>query len=144
MPKKNTSTVNKPTASERKKLILIVDDEFDLTSTFSLLFELNGFETVTANNGRHALEMMKQRIPDIILSDCMMPVMSGVELSQQLRINPATAKIPIVLMSAIPQHQNLIDMTFNAFIQKPFQFKNLLDITLRILSSRDEERNSPD
>jgi CheY-like chemotaxis protein len=142
MPKKNTSIVNKPAAVSRKRLILIVDDEFDLTSTFSLLFELNGFETITANNGRHALELMKKRVPDIVLSDCMMPVMNGVELSQHIRANPATAKIPIVLMSAIPQHQSLIDLTFSAFMQKPFQFKNLLDISLHLLSAQDVQRNS--
>ncbi|MDQ9171853.1 response regulator [Oxalobacteraceae bacterium R-40] len=135
--------MNKPVAEGRKKLILIVDDEFDLTSTFSLLFELNGFETVTANNGHQALEVMKQRLPDLILSDYMMPVMDGVELSRHIRANPVTEKIPIVLMSAIPQHRDLIDRTFSAFIQKPFQFKNLLDMTLDILSKQDVQGHSP-
>lgn len=143
MPNKNPSAVNKPVAEGRKKLILIVDDEFDLTSTFSLLFELNGFETVTANNGHQALEVMKQRLPDLILSDYMMPVMDGVELSRHIRANPVTEKIPIVLMSAIPQHRDLIDRTFSAFIQKPFQFKNLLDMTLDILSKQDVQGHSP-
>jgi CheY-like chemotaxis protein len=143
MPTKNSSAVNKPAAERQKKLILIVDDEFDLTSTFSLLFELNGFETVTANNGHQALEVMKQRLPDLILSDCMMPVMDGVELSRHIRANSVTAKIPIILMSAIPQHRDLIDLSFSAFIQKPFQFKNLLDMTLRILSKQDVQGNSP-
>lgn len=137
MPNKTASVVNTSQAGQPKKLILIVDDEFDLTSTFALLFQLNGFETLTANHGQHALELIRERVPDIILSDYMMPVMDGIQLSQQVRANPATAQIPIILMSAIPQAQELIDLTFSAFIQKPFQFKNLLEVTLRILSSQD-------
>jgi CheY-like chemotaxis protein len=136
--------VNKPSAERRKKLVLIVDDEFDLTSTFSLLFELNGFETVTANNGLQALELATQHMPDLILSDCMMPVMGGIELSRRIRANPVTAKIPIVLMSAIPQHQALIDLSFSAFIQKPFQFKKLLDITSGMLFWQNVQENPPE
>ena len=142
MPKKTASFVNKPEVGKPKKLVLIVDDEFDLTSTFSLLFQLNGFETFTANNGQHALELIRQRVPDIILSDYMMPVMDGVQLSQQLQADPATAQVPIILMSAIPQPQDLIDSMFSAFIQKPFQFRNLLEIAQRILSSQEEGKIS--
>ncbi|MGV3741529.1 MAG: response regulator [Burkholderiaceae bacterium] len=141
MPKKTTSAVDTPEAGKVKKLILIVDDEFDLTSTFSMLFQLNGFETFTANNGQHALELMNERIPDIILSDCMMPVMSGILLAQRVRANPATAQIPIILMSAIPQHQDLVDQLFNAFIQKPFQFRNMLELALRVLTPPGTEKS---
>ena len=143
MPKKTASVVNKSDVGKPKKLILIVDDEFDLTSTFSLLFQLNGFETFTANNGQHALELIRQRVPDLILSDYMMPIMDGMQLSQQLRADPATAHIPIILMSAIPQHEDMITSRFSAFIQKPFQFKHLLEITLRTLSSQDTGKTVP-
>lgn len=141
MPKQNnTSVVNQPNPAMQKKTILIVDDEFDLTSTFSMLFQLNGFETITANNGQHALEQMKQHMPDIILSDCMMPVMDGIQLARHVRSRSETAHIPIMLMSAVPQQQLLDEALCNAFIKKPFRFKDLLDITHSLLSSGEKHQ----
>lgn len=142
MPNKNLSVVNKKNAERQKKLILIVDDEFDLTSTFSMLFQLNGFETATANNGQHALDQIKARTPDLILSDSMMPIMDGIELARQIRADPATAHIPIILMSAVPEKQNLAGSMANAFVQKPFQFKHLLAITRRMLFPQGEDQTS--
>lgn len=139
MPNKKLSVVSKQNAAGQKKLILIVDDEFDLTSVFSMLFELNGFETVTASNGQLALEKIRQRTPDLILSDFMMPVMDGIELARQIRNNPETTHIPFILMSAVPQHQNLAGSAASAFVQKPFQFKHMLEIALRLLSPEDKD-----
>ena len=102
----------KENLSSRKKLILIVEDEFELSSTLSMLLELHGFETLMASNGRQALDILANRLPDLVLSDCMMPVMDGIALSRTLRTNPATAQIPIVLMSAAPQQHNLADASF--------------------------------
>lgn len=119
--------VKKENTASRKTLILIVDDEFDLGSTLSMLFELHGFDTLKAHNGKQALDIIANRLPDLVLSDCMMPVMDGIALSRVLRSSPATAHIPIVLMSAAPQQHNLGEARFEAFVHKPFQFKELLD-----------------
>src|ERR1700681_1555625 len=99
-------------AEEKMKVILIVDDEVDIISTFSILFELHGFEVLSAANGLQALEMVQKRAPDIIVSDCMMPIMDGLEFSRKVRGNPATHKIPIVLMSAAPAQHRLASAEF--------------------------------
>jgi CheY-like chemotaxis protein len=142
MPNKKLSVVNMQNAAGQKKFVLIVDDEFDLTSVFSMLFESNGFETVTAGNGQIALEKIRQRTPDLILSDFMMPVMDGVQLARQIRNNPATAHIPLILMSAMPQHQDLAGSAASAFVQKPFQFKHVLEVALRLLSPKGKDQAS--
>lgn len=125
----------KPRCREQMKTILIVDDEVDITETFSGLFELHGFEVLTASNGLQALEVAKKRTPDIIVSDCMMPVMDGLEFSRQARSDPAMGETPIVLMSAAPTPQTLSNGTCEAFIQKPFRFNDLLSVVNRLLKS---------
>jgi CheY-like chemotaxis protein len=133
MSKKPASAVNNQVAGKPKPVILIVDDEFDITSTFSMLFQLRGFETLIANNGQHALDVMKTRIPDIILSDCMMPVMDGIEFSMRVRNEPATADIPIILISAAPEKHNLSLAECNIFLRKPIRFHELLASVLKLL-----------
>lgn len=120
---------------EKTRLILIVEDEYDLGATLSMLFELYGFASVRVHNGRLALELLQTQKPDLVLSDCMMPEMDGVSLTRSLRSDPATAHIPIVLMSAAPQQHDLSTADFDAFIEKPFQFADLLDTIRRLLAA---------
>ena len=62
------------------KTILVVDDEFDILTVWRLLLERHGYTVLTASNGAAALEQIRKTRPDIIVSDCMMPVMSGLQL----------------------------------------------------------------
>jgi CheY-like chemotaxis protein len=133
--KKNILKSTKGHREETNKFILIVEDEFDLGATLSMLFELYGFTSVRAHNGRQALDLLKVHMPDLVLSDCMMPEMDGVSLSRTLRADPATSHIPIVLMSAAPQQHDLSAADFDAFIEKPFQFLDLLDTIRRLLAA---------
>jgi CheY-like chemotaxis protein len=87
---------------------------------------LNGFEVLCASNGREALEMLEKRMPDIVVTDCMMPIMDGVKFSRRVRDNPATGDIPIILMSAAPGQHKLASAAFDVFLEKPFRFDTLL------------------
>lgn len=129
-----TSTVGDDTVVEKRKRILIVDDEVDITAAYSLLFELHGFHVVTAANGRHAIDLIDLKPPDIVLSDCMMPIMDGIELVRLLRGNPKTAQVPIILMSALPDPQKLSKSGHDLFMQKPVKFSALLSAVESMLS----------
>lgn len=118
------------------KLILIVDDEVDLTTTYSMLFKHHGFDTLTAANGSDALKLIGERRPDIVLSDLMMPVMDGIQLAGKLRAAEATAAIPIILMSAAPERHPLAEAAYDAFIRKPARFQELLDNVTQLLQRR--------
>lgn len=122
-------------AGQEKKLVLLVDDELDIAQTFAWLFEWNGFDVLCASDGRQALEILGKHEPDIIISDCMMPVMDGVELSRKVRDGPASRKIPIILMSAAPAQHNLSEAEFDVFLQKPFRFDALLAEVSRLLGT---------
>jgi CheY-like chemotaxis protein len=129
-----TSIVDDGTVAEKTKRILVVDDEIDITAVYSMLFELHGFRVLTAANGRQAFELINAEPPDIVLSDCMMPVMDGIELTRLLRSVPKTAEIPIILMSALPDPQRLSTSGHDMFIQKPANFSALLKAVKRMLS----------
>lgn len=111
----------------KKNLILIVDDEIDMSTILELSLQLDGFDTEAASNGREALELAIKLIPDLIISDCMMPFMTGPEMLRQLRALPSTRNIPCILMSAAPERHNLTITEQDHFLQKPFRFEALMD-----------------
>ncbi|MCX4172700.1 MULTISPECIES: response regulator [Paraburkholderia] len=107
------------------KTILVVDDEFDILAVWRLLLERHGYTVLTASNGAAALEQISLARPDIIVSDCMMPVMSGLQLCAALYNAPNLRAIPIILCSAaadIPVQPN----STIAYARKPLSFDALL------------------
>jgi two-component system, sensor histidine kinase len=82
--------------------ILIVDDEPDLRFLHKIIFREAGHEVVVASDGAAALERVKQELPDLVVTDIMMPVMDGNQLIRSLRSDPETASIPILAVSANP------------------------------------------
>jgi CheY-like chemotaxis protein len=83
------------------KTILVVDDEFDILTAWRLLLERHGYAVLTASNGAAALEQIDKIRPDVIVSDCMMPVMSGLQLCAALYNAPSLRTVPIILCSAV-------------------------------------------
>jgi CheY-like chemotaxis protein len=113
------------------KTILVVDDEFDILTVWRLLLERHGYTVMTASNGAAALEQIRRARPDIIVSDCMMPVMSGLQLCAALYADPALRDIPIILCSAasdIPVQPN----PTIAYARKPLSFDALLAMLERM------------
>lgn len=117
----------------KKHLILVVDDEVDITDTYAMYLDFMGFEVVTANNALQALEIISTRVPDLIISDCMMPYMDGVEFSVRVKAQPTTRHIPIILMSGAPELHNLSSPTYEAFMRKPALFDRLVPEIRRLL-----------
>jgi CheY-like chemotaxis protein len=81
--------------------ILIVDDDPSIRTLLRLIFELAGYEVEEAAHGRAALDLLQDlELPDLIVTDLMMPVMNGNELIRRIRSEPRTASIPIIVVSA--------------------------------------------
>ena len=118
---------------KEKPLILVVDDEVDITETYALYLSFQGFDVITANNASQALDLLSSRVPDLIISDCMMPHMDGVELSRQVRSRPDTRAIPIILMSGAPERHDLDSPTYDLFLRKPVFFDGLMPEIRRLL-----------
>ena len=117
------------------KTILVVDDEQDILHTLEMILTLEGYKVVLAYDGKQGLERIEDSLPDLIISDIMMPVMDGVEMTQKLRTKPATQRIPIIMLSAIqPDFRPEMKKSWDLFIKKPPDLDRLLQAISRLIS----------
>jgi DNA-binding response OmpR family regulator len=117
-----------------RRLILVVDDEVDITDTYAMYLDLVGFDVMTANDALQALEIISARVPDLIISDCMMPYMDGVEFSVRVKAQSVTSQVPIILMSGAPELHNLDSPSYEVFLRKPVLFERLMPEIRRLLA----------
>jgi CheY-like chemotaxis protein len=111
------------------ELILVVDDEESLCELMAEILA-NEYQVLKAYDGKEALEMARQHKPDLILSDVMMPHMSGVELLKAIRADPELKDTPVVLLSAAPSQY--IAREAEAFVKKPFELDVLENVVAEI------------
>jgi CheY-like chemotaxis protein len=86
-----------------KGRILIVDDEFSLAETIAEMLDDGGYAATIAFNGKAGLERLAQDGADLVLMDLMMPIMDGPTMLETMRRNGDTARIPVVMMTAMPE-----------------------------------------
>jgi CheY-like chemotaxis protein len=109
-----------------RRSILIVDDEFGLAEMLrDMLSELE-YEVALAINGRLALEVLRERSIDLVITDLMMPVMDGLEFAAAMRNSDTHRRIPIVMMTSLPTVLPAQKHFFDAIIRKPFTPEMLL------------------
>jgi CheY-like chemotaxis protein len=120
-------------------IILIVDDEKPVREILVMAFEQEGHHVLEASHGQHALNMIARGMPrpDLVISDVMMPLLSGVELCHVLKADPVTAHIPVVLMSAA-HPRGSTGAGADALIAKPFDL-DALDALVHGLLQPDEQ-----
>lgn len=115
--------------------ILLVDDDFGILDALSDVLTDEGYDIITARNGREALERIAVTRPDVILLDFMMPIMDGGQTLQALQADPSLRSIPVIMMSAVSKASLPLDCQPTAFIAKPFEIKSLLEQLERILGT---------
>lgn len=126
-----------------KNKLLIVEDNVKLLSTMTALLE-DSFDLHVAENGRDGIASARLHIPDIIISDIMMPEASGYELVQELKSGLKTKHIPIILLTALGEDEKLIegyDFGADDYIVKPFKLNVLLSRIENLLKQRTLLRN---
>lgn len=126
------------TQDEEKQLLLIVDDNPAVCSVISDVFK-NDFKILTAHDGKDAFDKAHTHIPDIIITDVMMPVMDGFALTSALKENELTSFIPVVLLTAKTDDESRLQGIKNkadAFLSKPFNNDILYETIVQILDSR--------
>jgi signal transduction histidine kinase len=129
--------------STTRPVVLLVDDNADMREYVRTLLSAR-FIVLTADNGRTALEKVLHRIPDLVLSDVMMPEMDGFALLNALRQNPATSLIPIIMLSARAGEESRIEGVeagADDYLTKPFAARELIarvDAQLKMARMRRE------
>lgn len=114
------------------KTILVVEDEQDILLTIELILEPEGYEVVTAANGREALARLAERQPALVVMDVMMPVQNGLDTLKLMRADPDYAAVPVLLMSAAKVQAAQAEYGWNEFLRKPFEIDELLEAVLRL------------
>ena len=120
--------------------ILIVDDEPLMRTMIRTMLTRAGYAVDTAGSGREALDKAKQTRPDLITLDYMMPDLSGLEVLEQLSLDPATAAIPVLIVSAVIREEELTNQPICQqmqvdFLPKPVQLQQLVDHIERLLAA---------
>jgi CheY-like chemotaxis protein len=113
--------------------VLVVDDESNMRLLIRMILESAGYEVVEAAHGAAALERMKESQVDLVVTDLMMPVMTGRELVERLRADPGTASIPIVVVSA---SLSSVATAADAVLAKPIEPSALLEAASSLAGAR--------
>lgn len=98
--------------------ILLVDDEPDILAAWRLILESEGYAVGCASNGAEAIARTASHVPDLIITDWMMPIMGGAELCRRLKAMPHLAGVPILIHSAVPPLEGEVE-NWNACLRKP-------------------------
>jgi CheY-like chemotaxis protein len=118
------------------KKILVADDESHILNVVSLKLRNAGFTVVTARDGQEALELAQSEHPDLLITDYHMPQLSGIELCQKLKQDPATANIPAIMLTARGYHLEPGDTEQSGILRmlsKPFSPRQLLATVEEVL-----------
>jgi DNA-binding response OmpR family regulator len=123
---------------DRQRTVLVVDDDPVILRLLEVNFEMEGFTVRMASDGQEGLDAAQAERPDIIVSDVMMPKLSGLQLVAGLKADPATASIPVILLSAKAQAADIqagLDAGADDYVTKPFEPLELVDRVLKLLPS---------
>lgn len=123
--------------------VLVVDDDPMVTRLVRINLELEEFQVEEAWDGNTAMKMMRENPPQILVLDIMMPRMDGWEILRQVREDPVLKDMPVVLLTAKVQDEDMARgwrMGADGYITKPFNPVGLADILREVLSRSQEER----
>jgi two-component system phosphate regulon response regulator PhoB len=117
--------------------ILVADDDMDIRDLVAFKLEQAGFEVTAVDNGLAALTEARREPPDLVVLDVMMPGMSGIDVCRELRGDPTTSGLPIILLTARAQEGD-VEVGFGAgaddYIVKPFSPRELVNRVEAVLA----------
>jgi len=127
-------------AAARDPLVLVVDDEPDTAELIRDTLRAEGFRTQVAHHGRQAVELIGRKRPDLVILDIMMPEMSGFQVLEALAADPATANIPVLVLTARGDEQDVqrgLALGARRYMSKPFDVTALVAEVRRHLGSHE-------
>ncbi len=130
-----------------RKIVLLVDDDPEFLSELQEALASSGYIPLTATNGREAAKAARRIRPDAILLDLKLKGENGFTVAGRIRKNPATAHIPIIMMSGFftgeEQANRLAPSSINIYLKKPFSQKDVVLSIQAVLADRMQSRFDP-
>lgn len=122
--------------------VLVAEDEQNIATSLRFLMQQAGLQVRIAPDGPAVLEMIEERVPDLMLLDLMMPGIDGFEVLKRLRTNPAWSDLPVLVISAKGRdidRQKAFDLGAEDFITKPYSTRELVKRVKKFLGAGGEE-----
>ncbi len=117
--------------------VLVVDDDPQVLKLLRLNFEMEGYDVVSATDGNEALEAVDRENVDVVVCDVMMPGVDGLEVVRRLKGDSATARLPVVLLSAKAlrgDSQAGLAAGADEYVTKPFDPAELIEVVARLIA----------
>jgi len=128
--------------------VVYIEDEPEMIDLVRLILGRKGFDVIGAHGGRVGLETVREKSPDLVLLDLMMPDMDGWEVYQLMKADEATKNTPVIVITAkaqsIDRVLGLHIAKVDDYISKPFSPQELVESIEKVLSSRQEKGNKVD
>ncbi len=124
-------------------LVLVVDDLADMRSLIGNTLKNRNYRILAARDGKAGLELAQEHMPDLIITDWMMPKMDGPQLIRELKASPELSSIPVILLTARSDEESKLlgtEMGADAFVGKPFNEIELVSIVRNLLQLKARER----
>jgi two-component system response regulator VicR len=125
---------------DTKRRVVYIEDEPEMIDLVRLILNRRGYEISGANGGREGLDMVRQEIPELVLLDLMMPDMDGWDVYQQMKADPRTQNIPVIVITAkaqsIDKVLGLHIAKVDDYISKPFSPQELVDSVEKVMARR--------
>ncbi|MEW6736785.1 MAG: response regulator [Acidobacteriota bacterium] len=133
-------------STNKERIILVVDDEQEVRLMLSHLFCQAGYNTLEAADGKEAVEIIRKKLPDLVVIDLMMPVMNGVEATKEIRKLMGGDSLPIIALTAYDLHQLVLPeeekQLWQEILKKPISIKRLRTVVAEMLGSRSLEQHN--
>lgn len=120
--------------------ILVCDDERHIVRLIQVNLERQGWEVVTAFDGKEGLEKIRSEKPNLVVLDVMMPYMDGFEVLKSLRREPDTEALPVIMLTAKAQDKDVFEgyhYGADMYLTKPFNPMELVTFVKRIIANQD-------
>jgi len=111
------------------QLILVVEDERDILDLVQFNLREAGFDTLAAQDGEQALDVVRRRVPDLVLLDLMLPGVPGTEVCRQLKSSSRTRHVPVIMLTARAEEVDRVvgfELGADDFVSKPFSMRELV------------------
>jgi two-component system, OmpR family, response regulator VicR len=126
--------------AEISKKVVYIEDESEMIDLVRLILSRKGYEVIGANGGREGLDTIRQKLPDLVLLDLMMPDMDGWDVYQQMKSVEATRDIPVIVITAkaqsIDKVLGLHIAKVDDYISKPFSPQELVESVEKVIGQR--------
>jgi len=145
LPPKNQSSLKeelftvRPVDNDPRTTILLAEDNKDIAIYTRSIFSENRYNIIYCHDGVEALDLANEHLPDIVITDVIMPKKDGLELCREIKNSPLLSHIPVVIISAKNEEQDYIEglkCGADAYIKKPFQAEEILVLVENLLKSR--------